>query len=148
MRGNPGECPCGRRRAGVYPRVCGGTGSIPTLGCKEIGLSPRMRGNPAGHAVPGSGNGSIPAYAGEPTPAFSPAAAAQVYPRVCGGTDLNSMRPYLVGGLSPRMRGNLRPAIHAMARPGSIPAYAGEPSAARRPSSVIRVYPRVCGGTV
>ena len=55
----------------------------------------------------------------------------------------------LVGaGLSPRMRGNLRLAPRPPPRPGSIPAYAGEPSRTWAWNSVSKVYPRVCGGTL
>ena len=35
-----------RRRAGVYPRVCGGTSIIRNVICSIRGLSPRVRGNP------------------------------------------------------------------------------------------------------
>ena len=84
-----GEPPigCGLRvLAVVYPRVCGGTllqyhGQLPANG-----LSPRVRGNlirrPSGCAR----CGSIPACAGEPSPASPVIAALRVYPRVCGGT--------------------------------------------------------------
>ena len=80
----------------VYPRVCGGT-------CHRPGLSPRVRGNRS--VVPDMG--SIPACAGEPPttpirrsipacagePGSIPACAGEprcreVYPRVCGGTDM------------------------------------------------------------
>ena len=53
----------------------------------------------------------------------------------------------MVYGLSPRMRGNLRHSQFEPPSPGSIPAYAGEPS--EQPANYVtdRVYPRVCGGT-
>ena len=51
-------------------------------------------------------------------------------------------------GLSPRVRGNLRPKAVGYGPGRSIPACAGEP--VPRPVGVCRprVYPRVCGGTV
>ena len=71
----------------------------------------------------------------------------QVYPRVCGGTWLDSFTPTAPRGLSPRVRGNpLRPAVRLPA-PGSIPACAGEPAASSPTPCSSRVYPRVCGGT-
>ena len=46
------------------------------------------------------------------------------------------------------MRGNLSP-VRASRKPaGSIPAYAGEPETHGHPLKTVRVYPRVCGGTI
>ena len=51
----------------VYPRACGGTciGRCDTLA--TMGLSPRMRGNPARSERDPATDGSIPAHAGEPS---------------------------------------------------------------------------------
>src|SRR5690606_2900185 len=51
-------------------------------------------------------------------------------------------------GLSPRTRGNLRTRGPRLARVGSIPAHAGEPSGRASASPTPRVYPRARGGTV
>ncbi len=51
-------------------------------------------------------------------------------------------------GLSPRVRGNRSLVPCARLQDGSIPACAGEPTAASRAPRRIRVYPRVCGGTI
>ena len=51
---------------GVYPRVCGGTFVSRLLTDCGVGLSPRMRGNPAGRGEGDTREWSIPAYAGEP----------------------------------------------------------------------------------
>ena len=71
---------------GVYPRVCGGT--MPKLAdlypCH--GLSPRVRGNPAGLLAAILRWRSIPACAGEPQRYAGGRQPQQVYPRVCGGT--------------------------------------------------------------
>ena len=113
----------------VYPRVCGGTG-VAVDGAVQTGsLSPRVRGNPQRHRRGNTGPGSIPACAGEPRPDGVSVSHVQVYPRVCGGTQLIVPALLLDAGLSPRVRGNPCP------RP-----------AAARPAST-RVYPRVCGGT-
>ena len=143
--------PCSRSRiswlSGVYPRVCGGTPD--TTDCKRsmMGLSPRVRGNRAGPAGGSQYLRSIPACAGEPRALRAAVAAAQVYPRVCGGTippRLHARRPQ---GLSPRVRGNPTSAACSPSRFGSIPACAGEPRACRPRPSPTGVYPRVCGGT-
>ena len=84
-----GEPPGGlvsSRQGKVYPRVCGGTTAGRTGGAGNGGLSPRMRGNqPPAHNHIGT-EGSIPAYAGEPSQSQSNMALTMVYPRVCGGT--------------------------------------------------------------
>ena len=138
----------GTHQTRVYPRVCGGTRASLVHDALYQGLSPRVRGN---HNLPTATEGlyrSIPACAGEPPPAESTAPITRVYPRVCGGTFMSGTLTMARAGLSPRVRGNrvrldLVPFVE-----GSIPACAGEP--ALRPAAwpVVRVYPRVCGGTV
>ena len=126
--------------------MCGGTGRQLISDIGEIGLSPRVRGNPAPSRCTNTAAGSIPACAGEPRPVPA-AAAARVYPRVCGGTSIccSKIRPRK--GLSPRVRGNpFSPSILLPAA-GSIPACAGEPGRLCRPVTFRGVYPRVCGGT-
>ena len=132
--GEPRSQRARRKSAGrrVYPRVCGGTGSLRS---SSIRLTTY---------------GSIPACAGEPPRdvlgAFQ--IGPRVYPRVCGGTRPTCSRPHWLMGLSPRVRGNraLRVACNVFQR--SIPACAGEPRALKRSGhGSAWVYPRVCGGT-
>ena len=92
--------------AGVYPRVCGGTVTVKLLPTSTTGLSPRVRGNPARVAATGRRRRSIPACAGEPRLRTAPLAAAEVYPRVCGGTVWSIPCRSSPAGLSPRVRGN------------------------------------------
>ncbi len=132
----------------VYPRVCGGTSCAGDGYKAAYGLSPRVRGNLVKAGVACNDRGSIPACAGEPF-IFSPFwCNSRVYPRVCGGT--SSIRPMIVGwcGLSPRVRGN--PCNKRKLRFGnrSIPACAGEPSESVTSEVRVKVYPRVCGGTM
>ena len=70
----------------VYPRVCGGTYELLFAARGTGGLSPRVRGNPAGRHPRRHRDRSIPACAGEPGPGAGRAGWAAVYPRVCGGT--------------------------------------------------------------
>ena len=131
----------------VYPRVCGGTYGRQSQTDRVTGLSPRMRGNRQLWDCRRSACRSIPAYAGEPAPACPAAHAGMVYPRVCGGTRMESLQVPAQPGLSPRMRGNrCRPPPHSASR-GSIPAYAGEPGLIYAHPIGYEVYPRVCGGT-
>ncbi len=167
VRGNPGltararACswsipagagePCGAalRALGtaVYPRGCGGTAAASAVVGSCPGLSPRVRGNLQRESSRSVSTGSIPAGAGEPKEGLMRPFGDLVYPRGCGGTTTWSSSSMRRSGLSPRVRGNLRPRARQRRRQGSIPAGAGEPpccAAARRRCGV---YPRGCGGT-
>ena len=71
----------------------------------------------------------------------------RVYPRVCGGTTPPVTIVQLPAGLSPRVRGNRLAGAESQKDRGSIPACAGEPRAIFCLVLIVRVYPRVCGGT-
>ena len=111
----------------VYPRVCGGTGTV------HPGVVPES-------------TRSIPACAGEPY-RVSASEPRTVYPRVCGGTWLASRHTSTCIGLSPRVRGNHEAEEYLRSRHGSIPACAGEPPSGWGWALSATVYPRVCGGT-
>ena len=53
----------------VYPRVCGGTTKVEMALWLTKGLSPRVRGNPTARRSALATPRSIPACAGEPSPA-------------------------------------------------------------------------------
>ena len=145
--GEPGDVVVMARPSGVYPRVCGGTYDPTNFDGVYVGLSPRVRGNPAARISALRISRSIPACAGEPAPPTPPAPPATVYPRVCGGTACRRYTRAAERGLSPRVRGNLLDGLHGARKVGSIPACAGEPLDGHPPSLPPRVYPRVCGGT-
>ena len=158
LQSGPGSIPaCAgeptRRRIGppsfrVYPRVCGGTTAAALPPTMPAGLSPRVRGNPIRPKSLQSGPGSIPACAGEPKNRFGASVPGQVYPRVCGGTRVVSGPSPRPPGLSPRVRGNPGGPCRRPKSLRSIPACAGEPIAAIAAPLRMKVYPRVCGGTV
>ena len=131
----------------VYPRVCGGTGSLETGTGLHKGLSPRVRGNRPPSSWRGISGRSIPACAGEPCLPRERSTSPGVYPRVCGGTLSVQNRGAPSRGLSPRVRGNRAHAKLRVAQAGSIPACAGEPSPCFSAPWPMTVYPRVCGGT-
>ena len=135
------------RRAGVYPRTCGGTQSLNGAIQATQGLSPHLRGNLCVSYENDVFGGSIPAPAGEPTASGTGGRTAGVYPRTCGGTPRQIAVRSLERGLSPHLRGN--PMSYVMAPPitGSIPAPAGEPNCRLTRADRIWVYPRTCGGT-
>ena len=126
--------PCRRARrctrSGVYPRVCGGTRRDHRRPSVRLGLSPRVRGNLDSRGDHADARGSIPACAGEPPGPIGAAAPCRVYPRVCGGTMPSMPRAVEMTGLSPRVRGNRPHPQLGVCAFGSIPACAGEPSAA------------------
>ena len=71
---------------------------------------------------------SIPACAGEPLYLRSDPIAAEVYPRVCGGTLECRAHRIACQGLSPRVRGNQEDPLCPRPPARSIPACAGEPA--------------------
>ena len=145
--GEPGDLASPAPTNRVYPRACGGTTCRGAVLCAGVGLSPRVRGNPAQHRGPPPLVRSIPARAGEPRPGSRRLRRPGVYPRACGGTRARLGEIIFFMGLSPRVRGNLpRPLRHA-GRVGSIPARAGEPATPNLTHPIGPVYPRACGGT-
>ena len=145
--GEPHQPGANEQGVGVYPRVCGGTGTVPPIDAETPGLSPRVRGNRAHPRAVAPQHGSIPACAGEPPRGCPRRVPTGVYPRVCGGTALDADFGGLVEGLSPRVRGNPNPKAGHSRASGSIPACAGEPDAGSFALAEMWVYPRVCGGT-
>ena len=145
--GEPNATPSTSTTATVYPRACGGTGTSKNISSLDMGLSPRVRGNPVIRAHKLASVRSIPARAGEPAPLAFQAQVGSVYPRACGGTCQTGLDSCLYTGLSPRVRGNPTTAARADPGVGSIPARAGEPHHGSQSRPRSRVYPRACGGT-
>ncbi len=128
--------------------MCGGTATFRIVSYVSPGLSPRVRGNLLLTIIFPQPIRSIPACAGEPRKDRPARRWKKVYPRVCGGTVeipecLDNLR-----GLSPRVRGNRWAWPTRVVWSGSIPACAGEPVVHCVAPLRLRVYPRVCGGTV
>ena len=145
--GEPSCCRACPWLPGVYPRACGGTRGHRLHQGEPGGLSPRLRGN-QGFSLTGRANNiSIPAPAGEPGHPLATSTPYRVYPRACGGTPSGAPTVIRVGGLSPRLRGNLKAAGGLLHLYGSIPAPAGEPNSLAGKPPLRRVYPRACGGT-
>ena len=115
----------------VYPRVCGGA-AVWMMGLLvHGGLSPRVRGSPAGSWVDAAAVGSIPACAGEPITGSRSLGLDAVYPRVCGGASVSRGQRLRSSGLSPRVRGSRDRGHPTHRRQRSIPACAGEPRSSR-----------------
>ena len=136
---------CGNR---VYPRVCGGSRAAPLPAEQYGGLSPRVRGKPAGAFSIPARMRSIPACAGEASGRRPLGREGGVYPRVCGGSGYSNGGSFTSRGLSPRVRGKRVRAARSAPIPRSIPACAGEAVLDAVIRLVSTVYPRVCGGSV
>ncbi|CAH2603741.1 conserved protein of unknown function [Rhodovastum atsumiense] len=110
------------------------------------GPSPRGRGSLFAQVGNGLRSGSIPAWAGEPRHDPSTCCPMRVHPRVGGGAG-GSVSPSAVWcGPSPRGRGSPCRGWIRGPRPGSIPAWAGEPACCTAERAWSRVHPRVGGG--
>ena len=66
--------------------MCGGTAYSLPKPLADLGLSPRVRGNPVASRFLSLRVRSIPACAGEPDRWQRYRSENRVYPRVCGGT--------------------------------------------------------------
>ena len=111
------------------------------------GLSPPTRGIPARRASLYRRAGSIPAYAGDPHPAYLRQLSAWVYPRLRGGSNAIIRHGITAGGLSPPTRGILCYLGFSLIANRSIPAYAGDPFCAAAARAIRTVYPRLRGGS-
>ncbi len=135
------------RRRTVYPRACGATLSPKCPPAFDVGLSPRVRGNPADLGVWGKPRRSIPARAGQPAGRGVRYLRAGVYPRACGATYIGVVNRIFENGLSPRVRGNLANLTIKREEIRSIPARAGQPPISLNDNVRYKVYPRACGAT-
>ena len=73
--------------------------------------------------------GSIPAWAGKPLCSCARGPGSTVYPRVGGETGTPVVADHSRYGLSPRGRGNPSQPVPKHPGRGSIPAWAGKPTA-------------------
>ena len=104
--GEPRRIAILKQLKGAYPRACGGTHFPALISAPQVGLSPRVRGNPERLNLVADDPRSIPARAGEPCSCSPSPRATSVYPRACGGTHILLHNVKLGKGLSPRVRGN------------------------------------------
>ena len=125
--GQPGHSLRPPPHRAVYPRVYGATLARAFFSVCEMGLSPRVRGNPASRQTWRCAPRSIPACTGQPPRPRTGGALPAVYPRVYGATSPTSASEKRRTGLSPRVRGNPPAATGTTISMRSIPACTGQP---------------------
>ena len=108
-----------------HPRVCGEHTHDRFSLTGLQGSSPRMRGTRARQAAVARERGIIPAYAGNTMRSRTAWPTIRDHPRVCGEHICGSGVCVPSRGSSPRMRGTHLHDQPRSARPGIIPAYAG-----------------------
>ena len=128
-----------------HPRVCGEHSPHDLPGAPHQGSSPRVRGTRPHRPRWHSGQGIIPACAGNTwTEGLRPGDAGD-HPRVCGEHAPPLACLFDARGSSPRVRGTLRRRRRARAEIGIIPACAGNTAYVLSAFSSSRDHPRVCG---
>jgi len=132
----------------VYLRVCGGTVVKTLLPPPPKGLSPRVRRYRSRRDDAFEVHRSISACAEVPHPAWTGPTRYSVYLRVCGGTGIAWINSTQAIGLSPRVRRYLARLRRRFSARGSISACAEVPARETHRLICIRVYLRVCGGTM
>ncbi len=145
--GEPSSLRVGMIPPGDHPRVGGGTCRATRLRRPPVGPSPRGRGNHQRDPARRHSDGTIPAWAGEPSGAPTGRIRRGDHPRVGGGTIGNNRSKIRDEGPSPRGRGNPSVVGSKAAASGTIPAWAGEPRRVVMRNSYVRDHPRVGGGT-
>ena len=144
--GEPMRCWRVCAKARVYPRPRGGASLQAMSLASADGLSPPTRGSRWHLEWPASGQRSIPAHAGEPSPKITCEGNSTVYPRPRGGAYRGSGDRKCRSGLSPPTRGSRSRSPRSAKPGGSIPAHAGEPAQRTKPCTRPWVYPRPRGG--
>ena len=129
----------------VYPRVGGEPLRAISQGEVRLGLSPRGRGTRTSAHVLRYIDGSIPAWAGNPSYRSRAASQGTVYPRVGGEPGHRHPVHHHDQGLSPRGRGTPAQRPRAGLPRRSIPAWAGNPYPTDATEAGDLVYPRVGG---
>ena len=135
-------------RVGAHPRACGEHAAT-TLGLtKNEGSSPRMRGTLVGELGEGSGEGLIPAHAGNTVTPTLATGDLRAHPRACGEHFGEVAGLAAGGGSSPHMRGTLKSLHISMCVVGLIPAHAGNTKRCKAKSFSCWAHPRACGERV
>ncbi len=141
-----GICSTGSRRPrSVYPRACGERLIGEFLLARRGGLSPRLRGTEVEPDDVSRQWRFIPAPAGNGVTLTTVSLYCPVYPRACGERLVLEWIANGGDGLSPRLRGTVKPVQPAKHKGRFIPAPAGNGRRSMQKRIHQPVYPRACG---
>ncbi len=145
MRGAP--CASSPRRPSTrdHPRICGEHSVSTSMSMSVRGSSPHMRGAQARHRGHRGQQGIIPAYAGSTPRERRPSVSSRDHPRICGEHTTARVRPLIIEGSSPHMRGARLELLARLRAGGIIPAYAGSTCCRMRHRWPLWDHPRICG---
>ena len=129
----------------VHPRACGEHSCCKSQNMWTSGSSPRLRGTSVLSLMQGKTIRFIPALAGNIHEMESATRVWTVHPRACGEHYADSFASASFTGSSPRLRGTLEFALHAVFQRRFIPALAG--NMPKESAAVLTewVHPRACG---
>ena len=143
--GNTIAPPAGGRGCRDHPRVCGEHIAVDELANRRAGSSPRVRGTHDPCGRPDSGEGIIPACAGNTKRRPGTPRLAVDHPRVCGEHMQCCLVYAVIWGSSPRVRGTQRFGHPFPVACGIIPACAGNTRCRLPRAARWWDHPRVCG---
>ncbi|KXS36375.1 MAG: hypothetical protein AWU55_3020 [Halomonadaceae bacterium T82-2] len=127
------------------PRACGDRVWLTGFGFSPGGLSPRLRGSDQLPQQLIANVRVIPAPAGIGWRCTTAGRGRPGYPRACGDRATSFNGADIDAGLSPRLRGSVRPAAGVGDRHRVIPAPAGIGRPPPLPPAMTAGYPRACG---
>ncbi|EEP20775.1 hypothetical protein BIFANG_03345 [Bifidobacterium angulatum DSM 20098 = JCM 7096] len=125
--------------------MCGEHAERVILELTKRGSSPRVRGTRYGRDLVSAPPGIIPACAGNTYIVSLATRLRRDHPRVCGEHQVRDTLYGTTQGSSPRVRGTRDGGRHDGARPGIIPACAGNTWQGYAIRPICRDHPRVCG---
>ena len=132
----------------AYPHVCGATSLSTCIPAPQIGLSPRVWGNPFDADADELWPGPIPTCVGQPLVGLGAGRDGAAYPHVCGATGSILAVNIISTGLSPRVWGNQLRQFKNLEEIGPIPTCVGQPAHSQNGGASPTAYPHVCGATV
>ncbi len=145
VRGTHSACSAPSSISRFIPACAGNASETPGQGAHVSGSSPRVRGTRLELGAALGNERFIPACAGNARCGRCSLAPRTVHPRVCGERGATGIRPIVVGGSSPRVRGTQDESTHPFSICRFIPACAGNADAALHHEASGRFIPACAG---
>ena len=132
----------------AHPRRCGADQCAQKQILDGMGSSPQVRGRRRTTSHPATGNGLIPAGAGQTTGPYPTTRSSRAHPRRCGADQQRFIQANPRRGSSPQVRGRRLLHLPKTRRQGLIPAGAGQTPSPAWAATSIWAHPRRCGADV